>query len=371
MRLAYAAAHVAFDAGVASAPARRAGEHIDWQATAAHRRRLAEHGFAVAEAMDTAQRFELGPEVARALIDACAAQRLPHGFIAGAGADGVPLDAPWAAHIDAVVAQAAHIRAVGGEVILLPLPALAARSASPATYVEVYGAIAGQLDGPVFVHWLGEAFAPALAGYFPADSFERVMASDPSRVAGAKLSLLDPSRERRLRRRLLRDEQIVLTGDDWHFAQLIAGDAAAPQAPAGFVERGGRRIALGDFSHALLGVFDATFAPAGAALACLARGDRAGYEAWMGPVESFGRAVFEVPVAAYKAGLAFTAWLAGWQDNALLAGQLERQRDPAHYLRVARLAAAAGVIEDEGCAAARLAQWLAAPPSKRSGSAPR
>ena len=56
-------------------------------------------------------------------------------------------------------------------------------------YVEIYAAIIRKSAGPLFMHWLGEMFMPELRGYFPGDSFERVMDVDPAKVRGAKLSL--------------------------------------------------------------------------------------------------------------------------------------------------------------------------------------
>jgi len=107
-----------------------------------------------------------------------------------------------------------------------------------------------------------------------------VLDLDPSVVRGCKLSLLDAAHELRTRARLLPRGQVVLTGDDFNFAALIAGDG-----PPGAVERwselDGHPLALGPFSHALLGILDAVAAPAGVALALLAAGDRAGYDELM------------------------------------------------------------------------------------------
>ena len=41
---------------------------------------------------------------------------------------------------------------------------LAALARGPEDYLKVYGAVLGQADRPVIVHWLGEMFDPALAG---------------------------------------------------------------------------------------------------------------------------------------------------------------------------------------------------------------
>ena len=91
-RLVYAAAHVVLSADYADVahalddpgdPAEIAAA-IDREATARLRRFLDEHGFGVAEAMDTAQRFRIGWPAARGLIEACGRLGLANGFIAGA-----------------------------------------------------------------------------------------------------------------------------------------------------------------------------------------------------------------------------------------------------------------------------------------------
>jgi hypothetical protein len=199
-------------------------------------------------------------------------------------------------------------------------------------------------------------FMPELHGYFPGDSFERVMDLDPAKVRGAKLSLLDAEREIRLRRRLITSDQIVLTGDDLHFADLIAGNE--PQQR--WTDIGGRPVAIGDFSHALLGILDAIAVPAGMALRFLARGRIGEYSTLMKPCERLSRIIFEPPAQHYKAGLAFLAWLNGLQDNHLLINQEETARDARHLLRVARAAAEAGALQSASTAGERLAEWLAA-----------
>ena len=44
--------------------------------------------------------------------------------------------------------------------------ALAAAARGPRDYLEVYGELLKQADRPVILHWLGEAFDPALRGYW-------------------------------------------------------------------------------------------------------------------------------------------------------------------------------------------------------------
>jgi hypothetical protein len=370
-RLAYAAAHVCYLDSYAQLghsleatgdPAAIAA-HVDWPATADVRRHLDANGFGVAEAMDTAQRFEVGWEVAEQLIRATAELELEHGFVAGAGYDQVKVVPDSDALVEAVVSQARTIQRAGGDVVLLPMAWLTERGASEDAYVSVYVAIADALDGPLWVHWLGEAFSPALRGYFPGDSFARVMAHDPEKIRGAKLSLLDADVEVRIRRELLARGQLVLTGDDFHFEGLIRGASpwaagGAITAPVGTARVGLREVPVGDFSHALLGILDAVAEPAGLALRALGRDDAARYHALMAPCEKLSRWVFRHPTRHYKAGLAFLSYLAGRQPNALLANREDLAHDRRYFLRCARLASEAGCVPDAEEAARRLEAWV-------------
>ncbi len=356
LRLAYAAAHLAMRPSYRAlehAPDRpgapdEIAEHLDWEATLALRRRLDALGFGVAEAMDTAQRFEIGWVNARELIRRCGALGLRSGFCAGAGTDQRPEAERSAELVDAVVEQCAFIAEHGGVPVILPLPALSRRRAPAREYVDVYGAILRQVRGPVIVHWLGAMFLPALEGYFPEDSFQRVMALAPDKARACKLSLLDEELEVRVRRELLPRDQFVLTGDDFHFARLMLGGPARGPAPATappperWTSFGGRQIALGDFSHALLGVLDAIAAPARRALDALERGDAAEYLRLMEPCEELGRLLFAPPTSAYKAGLAYLAWLGGHQPDFILPNRAERLRSREHALQLAAAARRAG-----------------------------
>lgn len=321
---------------------------VDWETTRAQRLRLDGLGYGIAEAMDTAQRFLIGWDLAAELIRRTGAAGLRRGFIAGAGADDAgPGDA---ALIETVVRQAQFIREHGGQVILLPLVRLAEEEASADRFVEVYAAIIDALEGPLMLHWLGEPFVPVLRHLFPGDSFARIMAHDPAKVRGVKLSLLDADRERALRRALADDDQLVFTGDDFHFDALIDGGSA----PRREVAYGDESLGLGDFSHALLGVFDAVAEPMALALRWLARGERERYRALAAPCAALGRVLFEAPTAHYKVGLAWLAWLNGLQETPELPGHLERERDDDHRARLLEAAVAAGAISDPAGAAQRL-----------------
>ena len=328
---------------------------VNWEATAGLRRRLDALGFGVAEAMDTAQRNQVGWPVAERLIRECGALELAHGFVAGAGVDHLDGDCSQTELVEGVVHQARFIQRCGGVPILLPLAWLTRERAGADQYVEVYRAIVEQLDGPLLVHWLGPMFAAELEGYFPGDSFLAVMALDPEKLRGAKLSLLDADLERRVRRELGKRDQVVLTGDDLNFVDLIGGEVGETRTGLDF---DGRPLSLGEFSHALLGVFDGIAEPASLALRHLARGDRAGYRAILEPCQEFGRHVFQTPTRHYKAGLAFVSWLSGLQDNPLLANHEECTRDSQHLLRAAELAARSGAIANRELARSRLQSFL-------------
>ena len=66
----------------------------------------------------------------------------------------------------------------------------------------MYGELLKQAERPVILHWLGEAFDPALRGYW-GGGFEDAAATvlelidrSGDRVDGIKLSVLDADRER-------------------------------------------------------------------------------------------------------------------------------------------------------------------------------
>lgn len=347
-RLAYAAAHVVMRpsyAGVAhsvESPGRAddIAAHIDWETTFAFRRHLAAHGMGIAEAMDTAQRFELGWSGAQRLIEGTAALKLKRGFVAGASSDHVDHIASRADLIDAVAWQARFILDRGGIPVVLPMAWLVENACDEDAYVETYRAIARDVDGPLIVHWLGSMFAPNLEGYFPGESFHRVMASDPETFVGAKLSLLDAHFEIRVRNELAPRGQVILTGDDFNFASLIEGTGETHR----WDTMGSLDLAIGPFSHALLGILDGIAEPAGVALRLLDRGDTEAFRAIMDPCEALSRVIFEAPTQAYKVGLAFLAWINGHQDTFMLVNHAETLRSKEHLWRVVELAARSGAI---------------------------
>ena len=168
-------------------------EYLDWDATMELRRRIGATGLGIAEAMDTAQRFSLGWDAAKELIRRTGELKLTAGFCAGAGSDQIPATKEPAELIAAVSEQIAFIRSHGGVPVILPMPILSELNLGPDDYVKIYQEIIQEApeDCPLIIHWLGEMFLPTLKGYFPGDSFQRVMRLDPTKVRGAKISLLD------------------------------------------------------------------------------------------------------------------------------------------------------------------------------------
>jgi len=344
-RSVYAAAHVA---------AHPDGS-IDWDSTLRFREHLWRYGFGVAEAMDTAQRGTgLTFGQARELIRRSSARAANLGtqIASGAGTDQLAAGAhPLAAIVDAYAEQVDFVQAAGSQVIVMASRALAASARSADDYLDVYRRVLSVANRPVLLHWLGAAFDPALRGYWgsedlaaAADTVVQLIERADGMVAGIKLSVLDARHERALRRRLPPGVRLY-TGDDLNYAELIRGDDAD-----------------GGHSDALLGAFAAIAAPAAAALHALDHGDLAGYDAAMAPTVALSRLIFAEPTYDYKVGVAFVAWLNGFQPHfAMLAGQQER-RSAEHLIGVFELAAAAGALRDPELAVARMSEYLASAP---------
>ena len=349
-RRVYAAAHVA---SVDS------GDLVDWEATLGFRDHLWAHGFAVAEAMDTAQRgmglsWWLARELIASSAERAAARRAAGRYAdiaCGAGTDHLAANEahPVTKIIDAYTAQLEFVQSAGAGVILMASRALAATARGPRDYLDVYGALLKQASRPVILHWLGEAFDPALRGYWgspdtarAADTVLELIERSGGQVDGVKLSLLDAGQEVALRRRLPPGVRLY-TGDDFHYDDLIRGDS-----------RG--------HSDALLGAFAAVTAPAAAALHALDAGDLAGYQAAIGPTVALSRLIFSPPTFYYKVGVAFLAWLNGLQPEFAMVGELQRHRSADHLSRVFELAAAAGALRDPVLAAGRMTDYLAGQP---------
>jgi len=355
-RIAYSAAHVVADARAAIDP--WLGCAIDWDATLAYRRRLWSMGLGVAEAMDTAQRgmgldWPTSLELIHRSIDA--ARDVPGAFLAsGCGTDHL---APEAAHsVDDVIRayeeQMAAIEALGGHLIVMASRALARVAKGPDDYERVYDRVLSQAREPVILHWLGDMFDPALKGYWgSADTHEAmdtalgIIAAHASKVDGIKISLLDKEQEIDMRRRLPPCVRMY-TGDDFNYAELIAGDGVGGHA----TQR---------HSDALLGIFDAIAPAASAALVALAAGDEARFHAILEPTVPLSRHIFRAPTRFYKTGIVFMAWINGHQDHFVMVGGQQSTRSLPHLCELFRLADAAGLIENQEHAVARMKHLLA------------
>jgi Protein of unknown function (DUF993) len=352
-----AAAHVAArPAAGTGASARDGVVEIDWESTMGFRDHLWAHGFGVAEAMDTSQRgMGLSWEQAKELIARSAARAAEHraagsaaALACGAGTDQL---ADGESHcvtaiIGAYAEQLTFVQSAGAQVILMASRALAAGASGPRDYLQVYGELLKQASQPVILHWLGEAFDPALRGYWGSTDFEaaartvaKLIDQAGGQVDGIKLSLLNSDHEVALRRRLPAGVRLY-TGDDFNYAELIRGDAAG-------------------YSDALLGAFAAITAPAAAGLYALDRDDLAGYDAAMAPTVPLSRAIFEPPTYYYKAGVAFLAWLNCLQPHFVMLEGLQRSRPAGHLIRLFELAAAAGALTAPELAVERMTALLA------------
>ena len=355
-RIAYSAAHVVADPRAAIDPWLQCA--IDWDATIAYRRRLWSLGLGVAEAMDTAQRgmgldWPTSLELIRRSLDA--AREIPGALIAsGCGTDHLNLDE--VRRIDDVVdgyeTQMAAIEALGGKLIVMASRALARVAKGPADYERVYDRVLRQARQPVILHWLGDMFDPELKGYWGSDDVDHAMETalavinaNPGKVDGIKISLLAKDKEIAMRRRLPPGVRMY-TGDDFNYAELIAGDGIG-------------ELANQQQSDALLGIFDAIAPAANAALAALAAGDSARFHAILAPTVPLSRHIFAAPTRYYKTGVVFMAWLNGHQSHFTMVGGQQSTRSLLHLAELFRLADAAGLIEQPELAVQRMRHLLA------------
>ena len=348
-RRAFAAVHVVADPLAAQEPG--LAPAVDWEATLAFRRHILDLGLDVAEAMDTAQRgMGLDWPAARALIERTLAAAAPaerERIVCGVGTD--HLDPADARSLDDIVAayleQLAAVQEAGGRVVLMASRALARVATGPADYEAVYARVLAEADRPVILHWLGEMFDPALAGYWGAGDFppalETALAlihANAPRIDGIKLSLLDDDREIEMRRRLPEGVRMY-TGDDFNYPALIEGD-----------EHG--------HSDALLGIFDPVAPAASAALAALAAGDLPTYRQILDLTVPLSRLIFRAPTRHYKTGVVFLAYLNGFQDHFVMIGGAQAMRPLPYFTELFRLADGAGLLRDPERAVARMRRFL-------------
>jgi hypothetical protein len=349
-RVGMAAVHVVADPLAAINPTLQVA--LDWDATLRFRRHVWSLGLAVAEAMDTAQRgMGFDWTAAKELIKRSVAEsKTVAGAVLASGAGTDHLEAgPRVTLADVEAAyeeQCAWIEGCGGRIILMASRALAACAKSPDDYVKVYGRILSQAREPVIVHWLGEMFDPALAGYWGSRERDRqvetlvaIVSEYAAKIDGVKISLLDQAREIAMRQRFPKGVRMY-TGDDFDYPTTIGGDT------------------LG-YSDALLGIFDIIAPAASAALHALDRGDRAEFERILAPTLTLSRHVFGEPTRFYKTGVVFAAYLNGHQSHFRMVGGLESARSIVHLSEQFRLMDAAGLLRDPEMAILRMRRVLA------------
>jgi hypothetical protein len=349
-RVVYSAAHVVADPLAAGDPWVDCA--LDWDATIAYRVHLWNLGLGVAEAMDTAQRgmgldWPNSLELIRQSIGA--ARGIEGALLAsGCGTDHLSPDA--ARTLDDVIgayeSQMSAIESMDGRLILMASRALARIARGPDDYARVYDRLLSAAREPVILHWLGDMFDPALAGYWGSRDIGTAMnvALDviqrhASKIDGIKISLLDKEREIDMRRRLPANVRMY-TGDDFNYAELIAGDEAG-------------------YSHALLGIFDSIAPAAAAALAALARGDAPQFHRILEPTVPLSRHIFAAPTRFYKTGVVFMAYLNGFQSHFAMIGGQQSARSITHLAEIFRLADAAALLVDPTQACKRMQRVLA------------
>jgi hypothetical protein len=298
--------------------------------------------------MDTAQRgmgldWTTSLELIRRSLDA--ARDVPGAIIAsGCGTDHLDIDDVKS--VDDVIRgyeeQMAAIEKLGGKLIVMASRALARVAKSPADYERVYDRVLSQAKQPVILHWLGDMFDPALAGYWGSadvhaamDTALGIIAAHAGKVDGIKISLLDKDKEIAMRARLPEGVRMY-TGDDFNYAELI--------------ESG---------SHALLGIFDAIAPAAGAALGELAQGNAEKFHAILGPTVPLSRHIFQAPTRFYKTGVVFMAWLNGHQSHFMMVGGQQSTRSLPHFAELFRLADKANLLEQPELAVLRMKTLLA------------
>jgi hypothetical protein len=166
-----------------------------------------------------------------------------------------------------------------------------------------------------------------------------VITTHVHKVAGVKVSLLDKDKEIAMRRHLPQGVR-MFTGDDFNYAELIAGDAHG-------------------YSDALLGIFDVIAPAAAAALGALTREEMRSFHDILAPTVPLSRHIFRAPTRFYKTGVVFMAYLNGLQNHFTMVGGQESARSSLHLAELFRLADGAGLLLDPDQACARMRRVMA------------
>src|SRR6201989_1535997 len=349
-RVAFSAVHVVADPLAECDPWLSAA--VDWDRTIAFREHIWDLGLGVAEAMDTAQRgMGLDWPTSLELIQRSVAASKARGdalVFSGAGTDHLaPEDAK---SVDDVIRayeeQIAAVEKAGGRIILMASRALAKIGRNADDYAQVYNRVLSQVREPVIIHWLRHRVDTAAPNNWGTENLDKAMDNAVSlihhhaaKVDGLKVSLLDKQREIDMRRRLNKNVKMY-TGDDFNYAELIAGDAQG-------------------FSHALLGIFDAIAPAASYALSRLCAGDETAFHDVLVPTVPLSRHIFRAPTRFYKTGVVFMAYLNGHQDHFTMVGGQESARSTLHLAELFRLADQAGLLASPELATRRMAAIMA------------
>ena len=345
----FAAAHVVPKLHADNTPGQPAV--IDWDSTLAFRHHLWSWGLGVADAMDTAQRnMGLDAVATRELIRRSAAEAKSVGarIVAGVNTDHVLDDViSLDAVVDAYVEQLEATQDQGAGAVLMASRHLARVANTAEDYERVYERVLARSNGPVILHWLGAAFDPSLANYFGSSdtatasaTLLRIIEAGGQSIVGLKMSLLDAQAEIDLRSKLPTGVR-MLTGDDFNYVDLIAGDGD-------------------NHSDALLGAFAAIGPLASAAIQALDAQDEKRYRELLEPTQQLSRHIFESPTWYYKTGIAFLAWLNGHQSAFVMVGGLQAARSLPHLSKIVELSNECGALEHPELALVRWNRMLAA-----------
>ena len=349
-RSAFSAAHVVADPAAFENGNFR-NSLVDWDATLKYRHYLWDQGFAIAEAMDTAQRG-MGLDwvtarelIARTIIEARHRRAI---VFSGIGTDQLAYT-PRVRVEDVIAAydeQLEAVEALGGRIIVMASRALAACAADSTDYARVYDHILTNVSQPVILHWLGDMFDPQLSGYWGSKDTSTAMCTvldiirgHADKIDGIKISLLNADLEISMRRQLPPGVRMY-TGDDFNYPALIKGDNKG-------------------YSHALLGIFDAIAPAAAAAFGAMDRGDLDAYDQILAPTVALARHIFQAPTYSYKTGITFLAYLNGFQSHFRMIGGQETARSAEHLAELFVLADRCGLLREPDLAIARMRQYLA------------
>ena len=368
-RVAYAAAHVVPLAWANNTPGQPA--QVDWDATIGFRRMIWSWGLGVADCMDTAQR-NLGMDwTATAELmqrsGAAAREYAEHEgwgrsvadlVSVGVNTDQLESDGDYtlAQIVDAYLEQLDVCEQAGDGPVIMCSRHLCRTARSAADYVKVYDEVISAAKQPVILHWLGEVFDAQLHGYFGSPDWHEasktvleIIEHNPGKVRGVKMSLLDADSERYMRA-MLPEGTMMLTGDDFHYVDLIKDSEQDDP------KHGGRTVM---HSNALLGAFSVLAPHASAAIQALDRGDEAEYLRILEPTQTLAQQVFVHPTEFYKTSVAFMSWLNGHQPAFQMVGGLQSARSLPNLSRVVELANDCGAFEQPELAAQRWNALLA------------